>query len=149
MLPSNQSLCASGTCVPGTTLSLHHLRARFGHHPSDKPATFHRQTSLTKEDRHWLSPRSSAVLCAAWLLGCPSSARGCPYRVLATQPQEPSVQALHELPSAQLHRARPSHYAVLLGTGLKTHPSVLEPFCRDTEHVLNGAKKFKWEEIIA
>lgn len=73
----------------------------------------------------------------------------CPQLALSTRHQGPPLEPCRSSPSLQLHRARPPHYAVLLGAVLKAHPSELEPFCQDTEHVLNGAKKFKWEEIIA
>lgn len=88
--------------------------------------------------RHYHSPlpRSSAGP------GCPEAGP------LRPPPGTLRTRSLGSCP-LQLHKARPSHYAVLLDTELKVHPSVLETFCHDTEHVLNGAKKFKWEEIIA
>lgn len=128
-------LCLESAFFPvlGTILSLQHLGSKSRHCQSDRPATFHHQTSLPKEECHSLSLRNPGVLPSAW----PS--------LLATSPEYPPPRSCSPLPLR--NRALP--LPVLLGTVLKAHPSVLETFCQDPEHVLNGAKKFKWEEIIA
>lgn len=61
-LPSAWGLCESQVCVLGTILSLLHLASKFGSYQPDKPATFHHQSSLPKEDDHLLLPRSTGVL---------------------------------------------------------------------------------------